>query len=273
MNKIKNIIVLIALSIAFYSCGDSNNIAVNPFLSIDHQALALSDNDTLVNFLKNHYYDATLDSVKPLVSGEATLFDNITIMDVKRNDINYKLYVYKISEGDPTDPNNPSKPDKGFPSVSDSIFAKYSGQVINTTTDLSGTFDSNIRGAWFTYNTLAVRGWSFGFKNFKGGYLKKEPNGDVFNGPITYLNGGKGILFIPSGLSYTSIDARNYTSSLVNRNLLFYIELLDFVKDTDHDNDGKPSHEEDANNDGDLTNDFSDPNNPTIADYLNPLIK
>ncbi|QXP67437.1 MULTISPECIES: peptidylprolyl isomerase [unclassified Polaribacter] len=275
MNKIKSIFAFIVLSVVIYSCGDDSNGIDNPFLDIDHEELALSDNDSIVKFLKNYYYDASLDSVKTLVSGKTPLYDNIIKMEVKRNDIDYTLYVYKIKEGNPIDPNtdNPSV-DKGYPSVSDSIFARYSGQVITSSTELSATFDSNSQGVgdWFSYDRLAVRGWSFGFENFKGGYLKKEDNGDTFNGPITYLEGGKGILFIPSGLAYTSLFTNNYSSSLVDQNLLFYIELLDFVKDTDHDNDGTPSSEEDNNGDGDLTNDFSDTDFPTTPDYLNPNV-
>mgnify|MGYP003637660001 CR=1 FL=1 len=47
---------------------------------------------------------------------------------------------------------------------------------------------------------------------------------------------------------------------------------LDY-KDADDDNDGVPTKREDANKDGDPRNDFSDPSNPTIPDYLNPNIK
>ena len=36
--------------------------------------------------------------------------------------------------------------------------------------------------------------------------------------------------------------------------------------------DGLPTKDEDANGDGNPANDFSDPNNPTLADYLNPDI-
>jgi hypothetical protein len=277
MNKIKNNFSLLLLGVVImYSCNDSNNAFVNPFIDINHEALAISDNDSIVKFLKNNYYDAAIDSVKTLVSGELALFDdteNLTIMDAKRNDLDYKLYIYHIKQGNPVDPiHGDASDDKGYPSVSDSLYAKYSGQSIVSSSELSAVFDENTLGAWFSYERLAVRGWSFGFKNFKGGYLKKEDNGDTFNGPITYLEGGKGILFIPSGLSYTSINPDNYGSSLVNQNLMFTVELLDFVQFTDHDNDGKPSSEEDANADGDLENDFNDPNNPTLADYLNPDI-
>ncbi|HCY97061.1 MAG TPA: peptidylprolyl isomerase, partial [Polaribacter sp.] len=38
---------------------------------------------------------------------------------------------------------------------------------------------------------------------------------------------------------------------------------------TDHDNDGRPSSEEDANEDGDLENDFNDNSQPGVPDYLN----
>ena len=38
-------------------------------------------------------------------------------------------------------------------------------------------------------------------------------------------------------------------------------------------NDGITTKNEDANGDGDPRNDFSDPNNPNLPDYLNPAIK
>jgi FKBP-type peptidyl-prolyl cis-trans isomerase FkpA len=276
MNKIKNIFLLLMLAaIVMYSCTDDNNLFTNPFLDINHEALALKDNDSIVKFLKNNYYEDTSESIKTWVSGKTSLFDDSRLieMDAKRNDIAYKLYIYRIKIGNPIDPvfGNPSD-DKGTPAISDSIYAKYSGQAIVSSSELSTSFDSNTSGNWFSYERLAVRGWSFGFKNFKAGYIKKEDDGSIFNGPITYLEGGKGILFIPSGLSYTSIDQNNYSSTLVNQNLMFTIELLDFVKFTDHDNDGVPSSDEDANDDGDLENDFSDNSNPTIPDYLNPNI-
>ncbi len=267
MNKIKNIFGLIVLSIVLYSCGDSNTI-VDPYANFDYEAQALIDNDSITSFLKNHYFDTSLDSVKLLVSGKTSLFedDKLITMDVTENEIDYKMYVYVDELGDSS-----PDPDKGSPSIVDSVFVKYYGQAILTTESLSTAFDFNTQGIWFTLNGV-IKGWSYGYTNLKGGSLKKEANGDVFNGPITYLNGGKGILFLPSGLAYPSSNTNNYSNSLVNRNLMFYIDLLDFVKDTDHDNDGTPSMMEDADGDGDPTNDFSDPDNPTLPDYLNPNI-
>lgn len=305
MTKIKNIFILSVFTLIMYSCGDTNFVN-NPFADINHEALALTDNDTLVKFLKNHYYDAAVDSVKPINAGQTAIFsdEKLKTLAVTQNDIDYKLYVYVAREGDPT-----PDPDKGNPTIVDSVFVKYQGRTMSGTSFGRTPFQEETSGIWLTLSSV-IKGWSYGFTKFKGGELKKDPNtGGVFNGPITYLNGGKGVLFIPSGLAYTSIDVINYNNNLVDTNLLFYIDLLDFVPNTDHDNDNVPSitedldgdgnlnnddtdgdrkpnyidtdddgdgvltKDEDANNDGDPTNDFSDPSKPNLPDYLNPAIK
>ena len=307
MTKIKNILILAIVATIIYACGDDNNGFDNPFADVNHIALAVSDNDSLVKFLKNHYYDFDLDSVKTLIDGKLSIYEdniNLKIIDVTENTIDYKLYVYVAREGDAT-----PDIDKGYPTKLDSVFVKYAGRTLSGSSFSDTNFDSNTSGIWF--NLLSViKGWSYGYTQLKGGSLKKDPiTGGAFNGPVTYLNGGKGVLFIPSGLAYPSSNVQNYSNTLVDTNLLFYIDLLDFAPDTDHDNDGVPSINEDvdadgnilnddtdgdgfpnyfdvdddgddvftinedANNDGDPTNDFSDPNNPTLPDYLNPDIK
>ncbi|MFK8060130.1 MAG: FKBP-type peptidyl-prolyl cis-trans isomerase [Polaribacter sp.] len=303
MNKIKYILSILTLSIILVSC--DNATIVNPFANLDYEEIAINDNDSIIAFLKNNYYDASKDSIKPLVSGKTSIFsDNnkLKTLTVTENDINYKLYVYVAEEGNP-------KPDKGFPTVVDSVFVKYEGRVLLNSTTLSSSFDSNTQ-FWFTLNSV-VRGWTYGFNKFKGGELKKDSNGGPFNGPITYLNGGKGVLFIPSGLAYPSSDVNNIqrVPSLVDDVLVFYVELFDHVENTDTDQDGIPSmmedldgdgeprnddtdgdgipnfadidddndgvltKDEDKNGDGNPANDFNDPAKPTVPDYLNPDIK
>lgn len=312
MNKIKNILAIVFIATIIYACGDDNFGVNNPFANIDHEALALSDNDSLVKFLKNHYYDADLDSLKVLTTGKTPVFDDnkLKTVPVTVNDIDYNLYVYVVKEG-----LSNSDPSKESPTKVDSVFVKYDGRFISGSSFSNDNFDNNTTGTWL--NLLSViRGWSYGFPLLKGGELKKDPvTGGVFNGPITYLNGGKGILFIPSGLAYPSSNLSNISGNnrlnpaLVNSNLLFFVDLLTFVPDTDHDidgvstikedldkdgnvnnddtdGDGLPNYfdvdddgdgvltkDEDANNDGNPTNDFSDPNNLTLPDYLNPNIK
>ena len=304
MFKTRYFFLLIILSVLVYSCGD-DTFGTNPFADVDHEALAISDNDSIVKFLKNHYYDSSVDSIKVLVAGETAMFDDTKLktMDVTENDINYKLYVYVEREGD-----YGNDSDRGFPTKVDSVFTKYAGKTFSGTTFSDTNFDQNQSGLWFSL-TSVVRGFSYGFTNFKGGELKKDANGGPFNGPITYLNGGKGVLFIPSGLAYPSSNPQNWSNNLVDTNILFYIDLLTLVPNTDHDNDGVKTisedvdndgnvnnddtdsdgipnyfdsdddgdgvltRNEDRNGDGDPSNDFNDPDNPTLPDYLNPNIK
>ncbi len=291
MIKIKHIFYFALVSVLLYSCGSDNGSSV---VNFDHEAQAVKDKDSLITFLKNYYYNATLDSVKVIDNGQTSLFDDpkLVTKEVKENDIDYTLYYYVNRVGTPVSP-TPS----GNPTVMDSVYSKYRGQRIIRKDSLSPDFDNNT--AWFPLSGV-IRGWTHSFIHFKGG--ENVTN----NGPITYIDGGKGILFIPSGLAY-----RNGTrgSILPNENLLFYIELWDFVENTDDDQDGVPSifedvdedgdprnddtdedripnyadtdddgdgkltKDEDANGDGDPRNDFSDPDNPTLPDYLNRNIR
>jgi len=290
MNKIKYIITFTLLSVFLYACGGSDNdIEVTPF---DTEAQALIDGDSLTKFLSNYYYDTNIDSLKPIEPGKTALInesaDKLKRINVTENDINYTLYVYVNNVGTP-------EPMKGFPTVMDSILVTYQGQKIARTDSLS-TFETRRTPVWLNLNAV-IRGWTYGFPNFKGG------KNVTANGPITYENGGKGLLIIPSGLAYG-----NFGSGIAigaNQNLLFYINLFDIVEDTDVDNDNVPSIFEDPDGDGDprnddsdsdgipnyadtdddgdgvLTkfedknldgnprNDFNDPNNPTLPDYLN----
>ncbi|MCT4698526.1 FKBP-type peptidyl-prolyl cis-trans isomerase [Tenacibaculum haliotis] len=288
MIKFKHFFYIALLSVLLYSCDSDNNTVVN----FDHEAQEIIDNDSIVKFLMNNYYDdAVSKEVKPMVAGETSLYDDPKLItkEVKEADIDYKLYYYLINEGTPAG----STP-TGNPTVMDSVYSKYRGQRILEEKKLSDEFD---RGTtWFSLNRV-IKGWTHAFVHFKGGE-NTTPNG----GRIEYTGGGKGILFIPSGLAYRETGT---TGIPQNSNLIFYIELWDFVEDTDDDQDGVPSFfegldsngdlinddidedrvvnyldtdddgdgvltkDEDADGDGDPRNDFSDTNKPTVPDYLN----
>lgn len=285
MIKFKHLVYTAIVGTLLYACGSDSNSRVDNF---DHEAQAIIDNDSLVVFLKNNYYNEALDSVKPITNGETSLFDdeNLVTKEVTENEINYKLYYYVNRVGTPD-------VDKGFPTVMDSVYAKYRGQRIVRRDSLSLDFDKNT--AWFSLNGV-IRGWTHSFVHFKGG------NNVTNDGPIKYENGGKGILFIPSGLAYRNGGTNSIAPNSI---LLFYIELWDLVPgtdddqdgvasinedpdgdgnprnddtdedgvpnylDTDDDGDGVLSKDEDKNGDGNPANDFSDPNKPNVPDYLN----
>ncbi len=291
MKNIKYIFSVAIISIILYSCSKDTS----PEDNFDYLAQAKKDKDSLIKFLTKHYYNATLDSVKPLITGKTALMDDPklhaqTVTEKLGGDnVELTMYYYVNREGNPD-------PLKASPTVMDSIFVKYVGQKIIRTDGLK-TIDKGER-VWWNLGNGVIRGWTYGFTNFKPGHNITN------NGPITYENGGKGILFIPSGLGYGNAGNKKIPK---NSNLLFYIELWDIVENTDYDNDGIPSinedpdgdgdprnddtdgdlkpnfldddddndgvltRNEDANGDGDPTNDFK--NGGTIPDYLNKDVK
>lgn len=263
MIKLKHLILVALVGVVLYSCSDNNSIT--PF---NHEAQAVIDNDSLVNFLMNHYYDTDKDSVKPLVAGKTAFLTDantpgdskLKIQEYTEGDIKYKLYVYVAEEGDGyTDPLDPLKNKLEAPTVMDSTLVKYSGQRIENRYKLSSSpFDQNT--IWFTLNSV-IRGWTYGIAgNFKVG------TNITNNGPLTFEKFGKGVLFIPSGLAYRNVGSG--VNIPPNANLMFYVNLFDMVNDTDHDNDGVPSIDEDPDNDGDPRNDDTDGNR--LANFLDP---
>ncbi|GGG98173.1 hypothetical protein GCM10011416_15340 [Polaribacter pacificus] len=288
MIKIKNIVLVALAAIFIYACSSSD-----PVEEFDAEAQALIDNDSLVKYLKNNYYDLTLDSIKPLAAGKTALLDDPKLKSktVTESDINYTLYYYVLDEGTPD-------PVKGFPTKMDSVLVTYQGAFISKTTQLT-IFETQNNATWLTLDAV-VRGWSNGLIHFKGG------KNITSNGPITYENGGKGYLIMPSGLGYGNIASADIPA---NMPLIFKINLFDLVENTDHDQDGLASYleienasiesnpllvdtdgdflanyqdndddgdgkltkDEDANKDGDPRNDDTDGDG--VPDYLDPDTK
>lgn len=292
MIKLKNIVTIAIFSLLVYSCGDT--ITGFPEDNFDHEAQAEKDKDSLIKFLKNHYYDTSVDSLKALKAGESPIYDDAKLktLNITYRDIDYLMYVYVKEEGNP-------KPVKSNPTILDSILVTYHLGYFKDSTEYV-PLQKLESATWFNPTQIAVEGWLHGFTHFKGG------ENITGNGPITYTGGGNGILFIPSGLAYRNTGNGGLPG---NANLVYYINLLDIVENTDHDgdgvgsfledidgdgdprnddtdgdgfvnfgdsdddNDGVLTKDEDANGDGNPANDFSDPNNPTLPDYLNPDIK
>lgn len=290
MIKLRHTFLLALVMILCYGCPGDTGIT-----EFNHEAQAVKDAEFLIEFLESNYYDAAKDSIKPLKSGEIALKDDpkLKTKNVTYTDINYKLYYYVNRVGTPN-------PVKDFPTYMDSVLVNYNGQSIVKKDSLSSSFDRR-EDFWLMLSGV-IPGWSEGFQHFKGG------ENITGNGPITFQNFGKGILILPSGLAYRNIAQSSIPAS---SSLVFYIELLDIVENTDQDQDGLASilevedaskesdprkvdtdgdgipnyndadddndgiltKDEDANGDGDPRNDFSDPKKPTVPDYLNPDIK
>ena len=226
--KFKNLFFILAVSIVFFSC---NNGSDTPF---DAANQSLIDDEALIEYLQTHYLNNDDGGIWTITNGESSLMDDerLMVQDITQDDINYKLYYLKQAEGVTVSP-----------SRADSVLTTYTGMLLDST-----VFDSRSELTWFTL-TGVINGWSYGFTNFKGG-TKVINEDESFN----YVDHGKGILFIPSGLAYS-----NFGQSFIPPNAPLIFEItLNAVNPSDDDNDGILSILEDIDGDGDVKNDDTD---------------
>lgn len=253
MTKFNYFFYFVLASILLYSCSDSGD-DIRRRKPFDHESKAKKDNDTIIKFLKTHYYKDDVDSIKPLKTGKTSLFSDSRLKSkvINEYDLDY-TYYYFVKE------NGISK--KGFPTIVDSVLTTYRLSSLVISNKLEKEEDSEVP-AW--YNAANVlRGWVHGFTHFKGGLLKTtNDDGSPINGPNIYKATGKGFFLLPSGLSYRNTRGRK----LANKNLLYIVDLHDIIQDTDHDLDNVPSILEDVNGDGKPWNDDSD--GDRVANFL-----
>ncbi|MDO9595958.1 MAG: FKBP-type peptidyl-prolyl cis-trans isomerase [Lutibacter sp.] len=205
--KFKNILFILAVTTVIFSCKKDDDNG-----SFDEAKQALEDDVTLIKYLQTHYLKESDGGIWTIKNGETPLMEQVEVQTVKKNDISYKLYFLKLTEGVSIAPRKV-----------DSVLTTYTGMLLDST-----VFDSRSTMIWMPL-TGVIDGWAYGFTNFKGG--TKVLNSDE---SFYYENTGKGYLFIPSGLAYG-----NSLQSVIppNSPLVFQINLLD-VNIADHDNDG-----------------------------------
>ncbi|MEX1383795.1 FKBP-type peptidyl-prolyl cis-trans isomerase [Lutibacter sp.] len=240
--KIKNLLVLFIIGLAIFSCkNDDDN-------SDDYDAAgqSLIDDSILIDYLKTHYLNEVDGGIWTITNGETPLMGQVNTQNIIYNDVAYKLYYLRQNEGSSI-----------APSGVDSIYATYTGMLLDSTVfDTKTTFSWNIGTSPAILSGL-IPGWQYGFTNFKGGTVIQNED-ESFD----FEDYGKGILFIPSGLAY-----RNASQSLIEKNspLIFEIALKN-VNLIDHDLDGVDSKFEDLNGDNNFTNDDTDEDG--IYNYL-----
>lgn len=222
--KIKYLITFLILGLLIISCGKDDDKV------FDHAAQAIIDDEALIKYFSTHYLDNSDGIIKTIKNGQTPLTNQVTSKVVIENDISYKLYYLTQNQGVTKSPTRV-----------DSIFVKYSGLLLDST-----NFDKG--KSWFSLNNL-VEGWRSVFPLFKGGNVVVNPD-ESFD----FINHGKGIMFIPSGLGY-----QNRYQGIIPENspLIFYFDLYD-VNESDDDNDLVPNWKEDLNADGEVLDDDTD---------------
>ena len=237
--KFKNVFLILALSIVIFSCkNDDEDVDTNN----NAAAQSIIDDEALIEYLQTHYLNEEDGGLWTIVNGESPLMDDdrLAVQNVTKEDISYKLYYLTQEVGV-----------AASPSRADSVLTTYTGMLLDST-----VFDSRSTLVWFSL-TGVIDGWSYGFTNFKGGNKIVRDDESFF-----YENSGKGLLFIPSGLAY-GIFGNGFIPG--DAPLIFEITLND-VNESDDDNDGILSKDEDLDNDGDVKNDDTD--GDLIPNYL-----
>ncbi len=149
------------------------------------------------------------------------------------------------------------------PTQADSTYVKYEGSLLNGT-----LFDATSDYTW-QYLPFFLRGYARGMSQFKvGDAIVENPDGTT---EIT--NSGVGVMFLPSGLAYYN-TANNGIPAYSP--LIFKVNVGLYIPETDYDNDGIPSIQEDIDGNGDVTNDNTDIKeeerlrSPRFANHVDP---
>jgi len=245
--KLKYLIPILTLLIAFYSCNNDNDDDE----IFDAAAQSIIDDESLVEYLQSHYYIPAGDNepfgtVDTIMNNESSLYGQVETQNITHDDISYKLYYLLIDQGVN---DNPTR--------YDSVFVKYRGFTLDSL-KFDESINFNTTRSWLDLNGV-IQGWRYGFPNFKSGNNISEPGE-----PIIFEDNGKGILFIPSGLAYGNFGASSIPS---NAPLLFHIELA-LVVTADNDNDGVLNIYEDLDANGDASDDDTD--GDSLANFIDP---
>lgn len=245
--KLKYLIPILTLLIAFYSCNNDNDDDE----IFDAAAQSIIDDESLVEYLQSHYYIPAGDNepfgtVDTIMNNESSLYGQVETQNITHDDISYKLYYLLLDQGVN---DNPTR--------YDSVFVKYRGFTLDSL-KFDESINFNTTRSWLDLNGV-IQGWRYGFPNFKSGNNISEPGE-----PIIFEDNGKGILFIPSGLAYGNFGASSIPS---NAPLLFHIELA-LVVTADNDNDGVLNIYEDLDANGDASDDDTD--GDSLANFIDP---
>ena len=264
------ILVFICFAVTLLSCkkdDDGGVVTVPPSLLSD---VAPEDDETIREFLNTHFYNKeefknppegfdykiVIDTIagdnankEPMMESAVPITFNVSSshlgLSAEEENIEHTLYYIEARKGG-----------GGSPTYADSTLVRYQGYLLDGT-----QFDESKDFSWTDISRIAARGFADGYAQMYAGTTDQI----VENADGTYNidNSGIGLVIMPSGMAYFNRSP----SALVPAYsiLMFEIELGLYVEDTDHDNDGIPSSQEDLNGNGFLGDDNTDIEEESIA--------
>ena len=259
MKSIKIGLCLLFALAALSSCKkDDDSIETTP--PRDRGEVQVESDSIITNYLNTHFYNyeefanppADFDykikfgSITGDNADKTPLMDSVKVATYTFQDVDYKLYTLVVREGVGKQA-----------SYADSVFMRYQGNVVN-----DELFDSAVTPVWFdlagTLNLqdLTINGTLFGFNNAANYFKGASQISQNEDGTLAFSNDyGIGAVFIPSGLGYFN----NPTPKIPAYScLIFKIDVLDAVPNTDNDGDGVPNSVEDLNKNFTLQDDNTD---------------
>lgn len=263
MRKGKVALFIFSLILGLVSCNKDDE--GDDFVEVpvrDRAEQQVTDNDSIIGYLETHYYNSdAINALKPnvgiadivitqLEEGETEAPAGHTLLKkgddwaVEKHSVDfanttYEFYVLKLNDGGGESP-----------SFADEVRVRYEGYQLD-----GSVFDSAVTPVDFDLIEL-VAGWRKVLPAFNAS-TSFEVGGD---GLVNYNNHGVGVMFLPSGLGYFSTGTGGIPPYSP---LVFKFDLLQKLKEGDHDNDGVPSYLEDLNGDGEFT--LADPEDDTVT--------
>jgi len=255
------VLVFLCFALALLSCRNDDNggpEAIPPRLLSE---VAPEDDETIMEFLNTHFYNyedfetppegfdykIVIDTIagdnadkRPMSEDYETITINVSSshfgLEAGEEDVPHTLYYIEVMEGG-----------GGSPTFADSTLVRYQGSGLNGT-----LFDENQDFSWQELPGF-YRGYANGIAQMKSGTSAQVV--DNPDGTYQILDRGMAIIVLPSGLA-----AFNNSIGTIGAYapVLFKVELGLFVEDTDSDNDGVPSVQEDVNGNGYLLDDNTD---------------
>ena len=235
----KNTFVILFLSIFILHGCDKDSDDIQEIREYSEQVTV--DNDLIVTYLQTHTYNydqlnvksdvkIILDTLDSSNSSKLSLYDMVDMKTVNVTDSNgeiipHDLYYLIIREGE-----------KRNPVITDSVYVAYKGSLLD-----GNSFDERSFPVWLDLAN-ALPGFREGVSELKSGsYIQNQ------DGSISYQNYGVGLFFMPSGLAY--FDSQASSAIPEYSPLIFSVKLMTYTE-TDHDNDGILSINEDIDGDG-----------------------
>tara|TARA_R110002012_G_scaffold19465_9_gene70316 strand:+ start:13008 stop:13958 length:951 start_codon:yes stop_codon:yes gene_type:complete len=255
------VLVFICFAVTLLSCrndDDGGPEAIPPSLLSE---VAPEDDEKIREFLNTHFYNyedfdippegfdykIVIDTIagdnadkRPMMEDAEAFTVNVSSshfgLEANEVDIPHTYYYIEVMEGG-----------GGSPTYADSTLVKYQGSGLNGT-----LFDENQDFSWQELPGF-YRGYANGISQMKAG--TSEQVVDNPDGTYQILDRGMAIIIMPSGLAAFNSSVGSLGTYAP---VLFNVELGLFVENTDSDNDGVPSIQEDVNGNGYLLDDNTD---------------